>query len=202
MKKEIKKIYMEILSVCEKHADKECLSGFEYDDIREMRDKARNHLQLIDWFERYGIEIPHSKNVHNSFYVNINNHCDLIYFQDAKEDQLNNRGRFIPYEDDGKQPFNEWLLQLSFPSGAYIFGDLFQDDYPKPFFDGFWQELKSYKPDYCDTANHGLYFSLENAKDIYQDFPEILQRYCKKNKEDVKKRKIQKMEKELEKLKA
>ena len=42
-------------------------------------------------------------------------------------------GRNILISDDGRQPENEWLYCISFPRGAYIFGD----EYPKKTFDDF-----------------------------------------------------------------
>jgi len=63
-------------------------------------------------------------------------------------------GRHISWSDDGKQPEDELLLVISFPTGAYIFGD----DYPTEFFKEFFQELKTYNPKYTDTTNKTLYF--------------------------------------------
>ena len=196
-REEIKKAYEDILNVCEKYADESYLSDFEFEDVRNMRDKAKNHLMIVDWQDKYGLDIKYDRQFYGYNYVKIDEHRYFSYFDDAKTEKKEGRGKYISWEDDGKQPKNEWLLSISFSTGAYIFGQ----DYPTALFEEFWQELKSYNPKFCDSHNHSMYFSLETAKDIFNNFPEILKKYHEKNREDAKKRKIKKMEEEIAKLK-
>ncbi|MBI5954435.1 MAG: hypothetical protein HY865_22490 [Chloroflexi bacterium] len=64
-----------------------------------------------------------------------------------------------------------------------------------------FEELRTYKPDYEDLHNHSLYWKLENAKEIMSQFKVILKKYFDRNMEELKTRKISKLEAELEKLK-
>jgi hypothetical protein len=110
--------------------------------------------------------------------------------------------RTISWPVDGRQPEDELLFSISFSTGAYIFGDggTFCKDYPTDFFKKFWLELKEYKPDYVDEANHGLYWKVENAKDIFNSFDDVLNKYYQLNEEDIKQRRIKKMKGCLAKL--
>ena len=106
-------------------------------------------------------------------------------------------GPTITWSDDGKQPKeNEYLYMLSFPTGAYIFGD----HYPEELFREMFKELCEYDPKYKDTANKNLYFSPENAKNIHADIDSILVEYRRKDKEYSKQRRKEELEAELEKL--
>ena len=105
--------------------------------------------------------------------------------------------RTISWSDTGEQPKKEWLYKISFCSGAYIFGQ----HYPTELFHKFWLELLKFSPSYSDTANHALYFTHENAKIIHEAFPEICKKYIDIVKEDKKRMDIEKMEKELARMK-
>ena len=108
--------------------------------------------------------------------------------------------RKISWSDDDRQPENEVLLQVCFPEGAYIFGSSFENDYPTDFFHRFFNELRSYNPKFVDSANKALYFSLENAGIVFNEYPKIIEKYRKENLLDSKKRKVEKLRKEAEKL--
>ncbi len=105
-------------------------------------------------------------------------------------------GRKISWSEDDSQPEDEFLLDISFATGAYIFGD----DCPIELFKEFFNELKSYGPKYIDKHNKCLYFSMENAGRVFNEFENILNKYNEKNKEDEKKRRVKKLKAELEKL--
>lgn len=113
-----------------------------------------------------------------------------IYFMGEKH------GRTISWSDNGEQPDSELLLLIQFPTGAYIFGE----DYPKELFQKFFRELIDLKPKYTDIRNSCLYFPMENAGNVYNQFNEIYKKYQDINKEDYKQRKIQKIKDELAKL--
>ena len=196
MKKEnnkIKKAYNSIITVCEKYND----LGSGFSDINDFVCKAKNHLLIIEWEEKYGIKISHSEEPYSRQYININDYMSIQYFGNAKKDKELGQGRSISWEDNNRQPYNEWMLVIGFSTGAYIFGD----DYPTDFFRKFWNELKIYKPDFIDTVNKRVYWKLKNAKNIYNDFNKIYKKYRKLNEMDIKRRELIKKEKEIKRIK-
>lgn len=106
----------------------------------------------------------------------------------------------IAWSDDGRQPEDEHLLVVRFPTGAYIFGDYFNNDYPTDAFNAFFDELKSYGPKYADTVNHCLYFTADVAKDVYWNFKTMMDKHRGAAVEENKRRKREKLEAELRKL--
>lgn len=109
--------------------------------------------------------------------------------------------RSISWSDDGRQPENEWLCCIAFPTGAYIFGDLYQEQYPKKTFDLFFEELKSFCPAYCDTHNNNLYFTPNVARYVCESFKEIFERYKDMCQAEFDERRVRELEAELAKLK-
>lgn len=176
-----KKAYDEILKVLRKHREL-CLY-----DIAELERKARVHLFGLELKEKYGLNIDPKR-------------VDSLDYQSFGEKKIGLFGekyrRNISWSVDGRQPEDEYLFTVSFPTGAYIFGE----DYATDFFQKFWLELKEFKPDYIDEVNHCLYWKLENAKDAFNNYDATLKKYYELNKEDVKRRRIEKMKKELEQL--
>ena len=67
----IKTVYTELLQVSDKYADEDYLSDFEFEDVRNMRKQAKNHLMIIDWQERYGLDIKHDRQFYGYNYVKI-----------------------------------------------------------------------------------------------------------------------------------
>lgn len=96
-----------------------------------------------------------------------------------------------------EQPINERLFSICFPTGAYIFGE----DYPKKLFERFYSELETYKPKYNDKINHDLYFDLDNGAKIYKEYENILRKYQKEHNDGAKQRKIEELQKEIDRLK-
>jgi hypothetical protein len=193
---EIQKAYQEILTVCEKH--KELSENTHMRDIQDMVSSSRNHLAIVDWSEKYGIDIPHDKRLYGSNYMRISEYISFSYYKDGEVDKENGSGKFISWSDDGSQPEDEWLLVISFSTGAYIFGRDY--DGQKQLFIDFFNELKSYKPKYSDTVNHSLYWSMDNAGKIYKDFAGILEKYRKRNGAELKEREVLRLKDELAKL--
>lgn len=109
--------------------------------------------------------------------------------------------RQISWSDDGRQPENEWLCVISFPTGAYIFGDYFKDQYPKETFNAFFEELKAYGTKYCDSANHSLYYSTANAYVVCEAFPAIFKKYKDMCQQEYERQRVKELEAELAKLK-
>lgn len=184
--KATKKAYDEILKVLHKHREL-CLY-----DIEEFERKAKVHLFGLELKEKYGLNIdPKSVN--------------SLDFQSFGEKKIGLFGekyrRTISWSVDGRQPEDEYLFFVDFPTGAYIFESrTLNDDYPADLFRKFWLELKSYNPDYIDERNKGLYWKLENARDAFNNYEDVLKKYHELNKEDIKQRRIAKMKADLEQL--
>lgn len=177
-----KKVYNEILKAMKKHKD---ICVF---DIESLEIKANIHLYGLELKEKYGLDI-NPKEVDSTSFNVFHEYCRL--YKVGKD--FNNS---VSWSDDGRQPDNELLLNIAFPTGAYIFGE----DYPTTLFQRFFLELKSYKPKYTDSHNHCLYFSMDNAKDVFNNFQSIYKKYLEINKEDFKQRKIERMKADLAKL--
>lgn len=189
-----KEAYNDILKVCKKYDQFKTKYDSSFGDIYDMKQKAQNHLMLIDWYEKYGLRIAHEYKPASQDYLRIDDHRYISYYNDAQREKDSGKGgRYISWSDDGRQPKNEWLFNIWFSTGAYIFGE----DYPKEFFQKFFDELTSYEPDFTDRHNNSLYWRLENAKDVYDNYPAILEKYRKQNQEDRKQREIKLMEKKL-----
>ena len=107
--------------------------------------------------------------------------------------------RTISWSDDDRQPDDEWLYVIRFTTGAYVLGD-YPNDYPKDAFNTFFNELKKYTPKYVDTANKCLYFSASNAKIAHNNFYEIFNKYKNLATVENKKRRAEKLRKELDEL--
>lgn len=174
-----KKVYDEILEIL--HKNKEILI-FNFDSLER---EARVHLFGLELKEIYGLNI-NPKQVDSTDYQS---------FGDKKIGLFGKRyNREIAWSVDGRQPDDEYLFTLGFPTGAFMFGE----DYPTIFFQKFWLELKEYKPDYVDENNHCLYWKLKNAKAPFNDYDSLLKKYYEFNKEDIRRRKIEKMKAEIE----
>ena len=177
------KAYKEILKALNKYKSEIVF------DVDSLEIQAKNHLFGVELVEKYGFNID-PKKIYSTDWQKMKENIFIGFFDGERRD--------ISWSDDGRQPNNETLLYISYPNGPYVFGD----DYPKEFFQKFFMELKTYNPKYIDSANRGLYFSLENAGKIYNDYDSIMKRYHEENKEDLKQRKIKKMKDELAKLEA
>jgi len=181
--KETKKIYDSILKIAKKNKD-----ILNY-DFKSLELQAKNHLFGLELKEVYGLKID-EKRINNIQYQELKNNVHLTFIDSERTT--------ISWEDSGKKPQGEGLVKFSYPTGAYIFGG----DYPNIFFEKFFFELKSFNPDYCDSANKSLYFKLENAKEVFNNYDSIIKKYYELNKEDFKQREIIRIQKELDKLKS
>lgn len=182
-----KEAYEEVLSTLQKYKD---IINYDY---RELEQKSNEHLFGIELQEKYGLDIDPT-DIYSLDWQKFKEYLAIGWFG-----QKYNRD--ISWSDDGKQPVDELMLRISFPTGAYIFGSSWGDgDYPEDLFNEFFVELKSYGSKYSDSHNHSLYFSIENAKDVFNNFSAILKKYHEKNKVDAKLRKIKQLQNEIEKL--
>lgn len=188
----MKKTFQKIIDICENDTDTENTLG-------EIRTKAKNRVIRFEWQEKYGIELSSDCRFAEYDYHRIDDYQMISYFKDGYDCQKNGYGRSISWSVNGKQPVDEWIYGVCFSTGSYIFGDDYEGQ--KQLFQDFFEELRTYKPDYEDLVNHHLYWKVENAKDIMGKFKKILQKYYDKNKDELKSRKIAKLEAELGKLK-
>jgi hypothetical protein len=188
MKTTAKQAYSEILKLLKKHKD---VCVFDVDDLEGQSER---HLFGIELKETYGLDID-PKRVDSLQWLNFKEFCHIGWWGKKYN-------RTISWPDGKDQPKDNLLLEISFPTGPYIFGfgSMFNREYPQEFFQIFWNDLKSYNPDYVDTHNSSLYWKIENASKIFNCFDELMQKYYALNKEDVKQRKIKAMKEELEKL--
>lgn len=180
---ETRKSYKEIFKVLDKHKDIHTI------DIKHLKYKSELHLFSLELKEIYGLNM-------GNIYM-----CNLDWIDCGEYVKIGRYGekhnRTIGWSDDDSQPEDEILVSIGFCTGAYVF----DSDYPTDFFQKFFQELKSYGPKYCDSTNKKLYFTLDNSREVFNNFSSILNKYHDLNKEDRKQRKILKMEKELLELK-
>ena len=178
-----KKAYENILTAIEKN--QEYLTDKYYSGALIWGLKNRIEIQKVcDIFEIYDLPEESSPNC-----ITIEDHERVIMY--CREES-----EVISWSDDGRQPSDEYVYKISFPSGAYIFGEFYLEN----IFQQFFSELKSYRPKYTDSRNHSLYFSPDNAKEVHDAYPEIFKKYEEMAGEEYKKIRAEKLRKELESL--
>lgn len=180
--KTTEQIYKQINSLLLKHKD-----VIVY-DVDSLISKSKVHLFGLELKEKYNLNLDPSK-VDSFSWNRFGDYMSIGWWGEKYR-------RTISWSDTDEQPIDELLLQISFPTGAFIFGN----DYPTKFFQQFFKELKTYNPKYSDTVNHNLYFSMDNANIVFNSFNDILKKYYELNREDVKQRKIEQMKSDLAKL--
>lgn len=94
-------------------------------------------------------------------------------------------------------PKDEWLVSFWFSCGAYSF----HRDYPTETYNAFIEELLTYQPKYFDTINKHFYFDIEKGKEVVSVLPTIFNKYKDQVQKELDKKRIAKLEAELNKLK-
>ena len=89
------------------------------------------------------------------------------------------------------------LLKISFPTGAFIFGD----DYDTELFEDFYKELHDVIPAYEDKLNHALYYTIDNGSEAYEHYLQTYKKYEEMAVNRRKQQRIKELEKTLEELK-
>ena len=186
----MKEIFQKIVDICENNADTE-------DTLSDIRVKAKNRVIRYEWEEKYGIKLESRFAEYDC--LRLNDYEFVGYYNDGYKNHKEGNGRSISWPEGGKQPVNEWLYQIGFSTGAFIFGEDY--DGQQQLFQDFFEELRTHKPDYEDLHNHILYWKIENAKEIMSQFKTILNKYRDRNKEELKVREINKLEAKLATLK-
>lgn len=189
----MKEIFQKIIDICEQNTDTEST-------LNEIKIKAKNRVIRYDWEEKYGIKLGEDARLAETEYVTFGSYEIISYFKDGYKCKEGGYGRSIAWPEEDKQPVNEWIYSIGFSTGAYIFGQDY--DGQQQLFKDFFEELRTYKPDYEDLHNNRLYWKAENAKEIMSQFNVILNKYHDKNREELKEREINKLEAELSKLKS
>lgn len=187
----MKETFQKIIDICEQNTDSEGI-------LKDISIKAKNRVIRYEWQEKYGIELDSSCRLAEYDYHRIDDYQFISYFKDGYDCHKNNYGRSIAWSEGDKQPVNEWIYNVGFSTGAYIFGDDYNGQ--QALFRDFFEELRTYKPDYEDLHNKSLYWKLENAKEIMAQFKNILNKYKDRNRDEFKARKILKLKAELNKL--
>jgi hypothetical protein len=162
------------------------------ENIHLDTDSLRRVIANLKISDKFGIPLRYMESNSEWMQVGSSRYDDFMIIGLFGEEH----NRTISWSDDGRQPENEWLFKIGFPTGAYIFGEY----YPKDTFNKFFEELKSYSPAYSDTNNHALYFTSENAKLVYDNFYQIFDKYKSQAAEELKERRKQELIKELAKL--
>ena len=100
------------------------------------------------------------------------------------------------------QPTDEWLLNISFPTGAYVLidGSIFDKPYLGDLFNKMLGEFLALNPKYVDRLNQSMYFTSDNAKEVLDKWDEITTKYKNLVGGELKKLKIEKLKAELEEL--
>lgn len=177
------KIYSDILKLIEKHKDEVVF------DVGQLKRDSERHLFGLRLKDEYGLDV-NPKAIHSTDWVKLNDYITVSQYGEKYN-------RTISWPVDGRQPEDgEYLMNISFPTGAYIFGQ----HYPVNIFQGFWDELKSYSPKYRDDVNHCIYFSLDTASKVFNEFGNIFKKHRELSAEDYKERRKKELEDELEKL--
>lgn len=157
------------------------------DPAIDIRAGLRARIKIQEISDDFGIEIKDKDGPPH--WIKVNEYSRLCLMGEA-------HGRTIAWSDDDRQPVDEWLLAICFPTGGYIFGE----DYPKETFTAFFEELASLNPDYLDTANHCLYFGKERAGHAFTSFGGVFEKYRALAKEERDRNKIAELKRRLKEL--
>src|SRR5690606_27531527 len=128
MMEETKKAYKDIFKILNKYKD------IHVFDIRDLKRESDIHLLEIELRENYGLNIKPNQ-IRSLDWNKIGEHIYIAKYGSKYS-------RTISWSTDGRQPEDELLLCIEFPTGAFIFGygDTFNKEYPTDFFQKFWLE--------------------------------------------------------------
>lgn len=174
------------------YENKKLFSDIGISDFIMVCDGVRKISYAAKLEKDYGIQditLSMIQGSESNVYVRIN---DNMYIASMGEKYR----RKISWPADGRQPDDEVMLVVSFPTGAYMFGD----SYPTELFERLWEEIKSYDFKYVDDMNHNIYFPLDVAAPIVNGFHDLLSKYYKIFEEEANARRVEKLRQELARL--
>ena len=180
--------YKDLLKVVKKHSE-----AFDRENVTLSPEHLKSVVEAMEVSERFGIPL---KRLQTGSYLEVKNAYDewtgLGFYSEGA----------VGCSDTGEQPKGEWLLRMRFGCGAYSFTSGYPSDnnYPVKTFNDFFNELKSYNPAYCDTANSTLYFRDDVAKVVYDDFWMVFNKYKALVQDELKEKQKQKLRDELARL--
>jgi len=161
---------------------------YEIDDDYEIRNFMREidkKIKIIEYKEKYDIDLK-TRDFQNADWVYIERFKGIIYIGKGME-VLNS---------DAQPDKNEELIAFCYPTGAYIFGN----DYDEKVFEEFFEELKKYNFKYIDDINDKLYFELEKGSKLFKDYDKICKKYQELYDLRAKERRKEELKKQLEML--
>src|SRR5690554_8079169 len=164
-------------------------SELEDNDVFPTSSSIAKEIERLKQEENFGFKLQNWGGGHFRVPGAFDDWSRVLYFSE-------DYNRSISWSDDGRQPENEWLYVISFPTGPYVFGE----EYPEETFRAFFAELKQFEPKYCDTANKTLYFAPDKAKAVYESFWEIYNRYKAMVDSELKKKRKAELLEELKRL--
>jgi hypothetical protein len=176
------KAYQDILNTLENNLD--VIKG---DCPLDIRDQLKERIKLVELSELFGIEIKDKSGRWE--WIQLSEH-QVIALMGTKHE------RTIAWSDDDKQPIDEWLYVVRFPTGPYTFGQ----DCPVNTFKKFFNELSEFGPKYRDTFNKCLYFDHHRAKDVHERFWSIYQKHKESVSVELKQVKIENLKRKLAEL--
>lgn len=178
---ELKADYKKFISYAKKNQHLICV------DLSRFENESKLHLLQSELKNVYGLDF--NEKIRSLTWQEIKPYRYYVNWQEEMR---------ISWSDDGIQPnLGERMIEISFPTVAYIFGD----SYPIEIFQEFYRELQSYKPKYQDTANSSLYFELGKSKEVFNSFDDIFRKYKDKVSEYNNQKRIKELEDELKRLK-
>ena len=170
----------------------------KYPELRNDRmidrsGKINTRLFLIELNEKYNLDI-HPKRIDRADYFKVSEHAAIGQYGKLKR-------RTISWSDDDKQPEEgEYLLSISFPTGPYIFshnhGEKLRDH-----FNAMFNDIKTLSPKYSDTRNKCLYFTLDIARSVHDEYLNILKKYNSTVLDVLRQIEIDELESKLKKMK-
>lgn len=176
--------YAELQSVIDKHGD---IFANDY-DVRSIL----GTIKRLNLEERFGIPLSCTGASWYNACVAVGDAYVGYYGKDFE--------REISWSDDGRQPKDEWLYLVSFPTGPYIFGSYFDKVYPVKTFQAFFDELKAFGPKYSDTNNKTLYFTEDVAAKVHNAIKPLYLKYKEQVDTEMKEKRKKELEAELAKL--
>lgn len=171
--------------------------------LKKIQKLLLKHKELLDRYNiSFDTDIVYAlkrAELSAEFGIDLSNQYGYDWFtlrQDVHLGFMDGVQRTISWSDDGNQPNNEWLLKVSFPSGAYSL----DKGYPVSLFQEMFLELKSFEPKYCDTANKSLYFDSTKAKAVFDAYDDIFAKYKGRVDEWKREDRLKKLKAELKAL--